>query len=216
MKRIFIIILSATSLLTLANDDRYMQHMLKNIEAIYKAETIEDLQASVNAFDRIANAEKSKWEPLYYTAYGYVMMSTREKDATKKDAYLDMALTTLEKADSLSPNNTELAALRGFVHMMRVTVDPGSRGQKYSMMAMQTFQKAVQLDQKNPRALSLLAQMQFGTAQFFNQQPTEACATAQQALALFQSNVAPANPLAPAWGKGMTQAMVDNCASVDK
>jgi hypothetical protein len=56
-----------------------------------------------------------------------------------------------------------------------------------------------------------MAQMQFGTAQFFNQAPTEACATARKALSLFDATVKSENPLAPQWGKEMTAELIQNC-----
>lgn len=205
------------SISAFATDDRYTAQMTKNIAAIYEAETIEALQASVNSFERIANAEKTKWEPYYYVAYGFVMMANKEKEASKKDTYLDQALAALKKATELTPENSEVVALEGFVHMLRVTVDPAVRGQQYSMLAMQTFSKAVKLDEQNPRALALLAQMQFGTAQFFNQQPTQACATGEKALALFQATANnAANTLAPTWGKGMAEGLVQRCNAVQK
>jgi hypothetical protein len=101
-------------------------------------------------------------------------------------------------------------ALDGFIQMIRVTVDPASRGAKYSGLAMQLFGKAVGLNPENPRALSLMSQMQWGTAKFFNAPTTDACATANQALKKFETYKSP-NPIAPAWGKGMTENMVANC-----
>jgi hypothetical protein len=79
------------------------------------------------------------------------------------------------------------------------------------MMAMQAFSKAVALNPNNPRALSLLAQMQFGTAQFFKQTPTDACTTARKAATLFESTQVSENPLAPTWGKEMNQGLLANC-----
>jgi cytochrome c-type biogenesis protein CcmH/NrfG len=139
------------------------------------------------------------------------MMATRENEGSKKDAYLDQALVAIEKGKGIAPNESELVALEGFVHMIRVTVDPASRGQQYSGLAMQTFGKALGMNPNNPRAMSLLAQMQFGTAQFFKQQPTEACATASKALGLFDSATKSENPLAPQWGKEMTVGLIQNC-----
>jgi hypothetical protein len=56
-----------------------------------------------------------------------------------------------------------------------------------------------------------MSQMQFGTARFFNQAPTEACESAKSALALFESVPPTENKLAPVWGKQMAQSLVKNC-----
>lgn len=209
MKKLVVISFFLISLSVLAND-KYLEAMQKNIDAVYNGATADDLLAAVNALNRIGEAERTKWEPFYYASFGYIMLATREGDGAKKDNYLELAKTALDKATILQPNSSELVALEGFVLMIRVTVDPQTRGPKYSMLAMQAFGKALALDPNNPRAMALMAQMQFGTAQFFKQAPTEACETNTKALQLFNIAV-PSNPLAPAWGKGMAESLNVNC-----
>lgn len=191
-------------------DDKYTDQMTKNIDVVYKAATIEDLQKAVNVFERIGGAEKTKWEPFYYAAFGYVMIATREQEAAKKGSFLDLAKTALDKASAIKADDSEIVALEGFIQMIRVSVDPASRGQQGTMMAMQTFGKAIGLNPQNPRALALMAQMQFGAAQFFKQAPTEACETAKKALVLFETTVV-TDPIAPVWGKGMTEGLLKGC-----
>ena len=193
-----------------ANDPRYDEIMAKNITLVYKAQSIEELQQATNVFDRIGDAEKNKWEPFYYSSFGYIMMANREKDPVKKDALLDQAKIAIDKATAIKPNESEIVALEGFISMIRITVDPATRGPKYSGLAMQSFGKAIGLNPENPRAHTLMAQMEFGTAQFFNVPPTDACTTAQKALEKFASYKSD-NLLAPVWGKGMTEEMVKNC-----
>jgi tetratricopeptide (TPR) repeat protein len=211
MKTINILLLMIISVTSWGNDETYFAQMGKQIQAVYTAKTLDEYQVAVNAFDRIASAEKTKWEPYYYAAYGNIMMAINEKDESKKDSFLDLALAGVEKGKELAPDESEIVALEGFVHMIRVTVDPATRGQKYSGLAMQTFGKAVGMDKNNPRALSLLAQMQLGMAQFFNQPPTEACETARKAAAVFELDTEPQNPLAPRWGKEMNLGFLQKC-----
>lgn len=210
MKTINTLILLLFAIVTFANDDKYFEQMGKQIQSVYTAKTIEDLHAAVNSLDRIAGAEKSKWEPYYYSAFGSIMMATRTKEGAKIDAYLDQAMASIEKGKVLVSNESELIALEGFVHMMRVTVDPGARGQQYSGMAFQSYGKALGLNVNNPRAMALMAQMQFGTAQFFGSSTAEACGLAKKALEQFESYKSD-NPLAPAWGKEMTEELLKQC-----
>lgn len=211
MKTINLIFLMIIAVTSWANDEKYYEQMGKQIQAVYTAKTTDEYQVAINALDRIASAEKVRWEPYYYSAFGNIMIATREKESSKKDSYLDLALTAIEKGKSLAPAESELIALEGFVHMIRLTVDPASRGQQYSGLAMQTFGKALGMNPTNPRAMSLMAQMQFGTAQFFGQVPTEACETARKALTLFDGGTKPDNSLAPQWGKEMTAELVKGC-----
>ena len=190
--------------------DKYTENMQKNIDTVYSAKTIPSLQNAVNALERIGDAEKTKWEPFYYASFGYVMMATQEKVPATKDNYLDLALKANEKAKALQPNESEIIALEGFIHMIRVTVDPASRGQQFSSLAFQSFGRAAGMNPENPRALALLAQMQFGTAQFFGSSTAEACGTNSKALEKFDT-FKPGNALAPKWGKGMAEGLKSKC-----
>lgn len=191
--------------------DKYTTQMLKNIEAVYKSKTTEEYQASINALERIGNAEKVKWEPYYYSAFGYLMIANQEKDGAKKDQFLDLSAAAIKKAKAINENESEIIALEGFVQMIRVTVDPATRGAQYSGQAMQLFGKAIELNSENPRALGLMAQMQIGTARFFNAPTTEGCATATKSLEKFQTYKSP-NELAPKWGREMSENVVKQCS----
>ena len=204
-------ILMLTLIITVSYaQDKYTTQMLKSMESVYNSKTPEEYQAAINAMDRIGNAEKTKWEPFYYSAFGYLMIATKEKDVVKKDQFLDLSAAALAKGKAINENESELVALDGFIQMIRVTVDPAARGAQYSGQAMQLFGKAVALNPENPRALGLMAQMQFGMANFFNSSTTEACATAAKSLEKFQTYQS-TNPLAPKWGKGMSEEVVQQC-----
>lgn len=204
---IFVLVLVVQNLFA---NDKYTEIMLQNIDAVYKAKTTEEFQTLANTFNRVGEAEKTKWEPFYYEAFAFVMICNKEKEAAKKDASLDLATKALEKAKALQPNESEIVAMEGFIYMMRVTVDPASRGQMYSGMAFESFHKAVGMNPENPRALNLLAQMEFGTAQFFGSSTTEACATLNKAIEKFETYKVE-NPLAPQWGKSMTESLKTKC-----
>jgi len=210
-RRIYVLItLIMISFNAFSNDGKFIEAMQKNIAAIYQANTIPGFQEAVNSFERISNVEKDKWEPLYYIAFGNIMMANFEKNGTQKDIYLDKAMDAIKKAKAISPNESEIAALEGFNYMIRISVDPQSRGMVYAPQATEAFQRALSIDPNNPRALALLAQMQLGTARFFNSDSTEACETNNKALQSFASYKSQ-NVLAPAWGQRMAEGMKTQC-----
>ena len=190
--------------------DNYFAAMQKNIETLYRSNDLQEVQTAVNALERIADTEKKKWEPYYYAGFGYIMLANLETRGPEKDAYLDKSMTAVEKAKTLVPSEAEIVALEGFVHMIRITVDPAARGAEYSPRAMQALGKARAIDPENPRVIALLAQMQFGTARFFGTAPTDACASTRLALEKFETYKSQ-NPLAPVWGKAMTEGLLANC-----
>ncbi|HMG90440.1 MAG TPA: hypothetical protein VK589_10275 [Chryseolinea sp.] len=205
---VVLLIVASTSIH--ADDTRYLEAMQKSIQSVYKAKSVTELQGAVNSLERIATTEKVKWEPYYYTSFAYIMMSNLEQEPAKKDLYLDQAKASIEKAAAIDANESEIAALVGFIHMMRVTIDPAARGAQYSAMAMQAFGKATALNPENPRALALTAQMQYGTAKFFGSPAAEACGTLDTALQKFDSYRSD-NPLAPQWGHEMALGLKKEC-----
>src|SRR6187549_3954344 len=108
----------------IGNDSKYAEAMAKNIQTVYTAQSADELQGAVNALERIATAEKTKWEPYYYAGFGYIMIAYREPDGKKKDAYLDQALASIKNAKAISEKESEIIALEAFVHMIRISVDP--------------------------------------------------------------------------------------------
>jgi tetratricopeptide (TPR) repeat protein len=210
MKTLTLTLLLAMNFAARATDDKYIEVMSKHIDALYKSHTPDEMQKAVNAFDRVANVEKEKWEPLYYSAFGNVQLANEEKEAAKKDGYLDLALASIEKAKTITPNNSEVIAMEGFIHMIRVTVSPAERGQQYSSKAFEAYQKALTINPNNPRALALMAQMEFGMAEYFKSPTTSACATAAKSIEKFETSK-PESPLSPMWGKGMTEDLKAKC-----
>jgi len=190
--------------------DNYVEVMQKNIMTVYTASDMLLLQGAVNTFERIGAAEKTKWEPYYYEAFGYVMLSIRATENAAKDDYLDRAQACVEKAKGIASDESEVIAMEGFIQIMKINVAPALRGPKDSGRAMVLLNKAIALNGNNPRAWALLAQMQFGTATFLHSSTAEACGSVDKSIekfAAFKSD----NALAPTWGRGMADDLKAKC-----
>jgi len=188
----------------------YETIMKENIEKVYKAESIEELNNVVNAFNRIAQKEQNKWEPYYYASFGYLLMLNTTKKADEQDKYLDLALEKSKQALELVANEDEIHALIGYIHMMRVSINPSDRGQKYSMLSMESLNKAIALDSENPRALYLLGRMEMGIAQFFGSDMSDACGKIQNSLTLFDKENTEST-IAPTWGAKQARKVAEYC-----
>ncbi|MEQ9467193.1 MAG: hypothetical protein RLN88_07240 [Ekhidna sp.] len=208
MKRNLILLLGILCATFAFANGQFEKAMGKNIPAMFSAGSPEELQGVINQLERIGEAEGDRWEPHYYVAFGYLRMSGMYEKAEEKDKYLDLALEAVEKGEAIRPSDSELEAMRGYIHMMRLVVDPATRGMMYSGMAFSSFQKAIKLNPDNPRAHFLLGRMQYGTAQFMGGGNAEACNSLSKALALFEENKETENPLAPGWGKESTQEAI--------
>lgn len=194
-----------------ANDPAYENAMKKQLAAMKTIQSAEESQAVANGFLRIAEAKSEEWLPLYYAAYLQTIAAFRFE--VNKDQFFDQAMELVTKADKIAPNNSEITALKGFVIMGKLSVDPMSRGQEMSPLAMQTFGKAIALDNQNPRATTLMAQMEQGMAQFFGSGPEKACGLARIGLELFGKEEAKVddNYLLPTWGKREAEQVASAC-----
>ena len=80
-----------------ADDAKYIKRMKQYIKKMETLKTSEEWQGHANNFERIAKAEKDKWQPWYYVSYCRLMSSFSETDNTKKDKILEKAMEEAEK-----------------------------------------------------------------------------------------------------------------------
>ncbi|MEM6830783.1 MAG: hypothetical protein AAF551_09730 [Bacteroidota bacterium] len=199
-KQLGIIIGMTLTVLSLANGP-FEKAMGSSIPVIFTAEDPDNLQAVINKLERIGKAEGNRWEPFYYTAFGYIRMSGMSKTNEDKDRYLDLAMEAVTKANGIQPNDSEITTMEGYVYMLKLTVDPATRGMEYSGKAFGSFQKAVALNPENPRAHYLLGRMKHGTAQFMGGTSEEACKSLATAISIFEKEDKKERSFAPSWGK---------------
>jgi tetratricopeptide (TPR) repeat protein len=194
-----------------ATDPAYVKAIQKQIGGMKTIKSAEESQAVSNGFLRIAEANTSEWLPIYYAALTQTTAAFRFD--VNKDQYFDQALELVKKADQIAPGNSEITALHGYILMGKISLDPANRGQSLSPEAMQLFGKAISLDRENPRAVTLMAQMELGMAQFFGQGPEKACGMARMGLELFTKEEVKVdeNYLLPTWGKMNAEQVAGAC-----
>lgn len=209
-----IALLITTIFAALASNEAYIQAMQKELAKMRSAASVEDLKKSANGFARIAEMNGSEWLPDYYAALTYANMGFRSQGSlAEKDEFYAQAKKHIKKADAISPNNSEIVAVQGFITMGELAADPQSRGQHLSAEAMQTFGKAISLNRQNPRAIILMAQMEYGMAQFFGQGPEKACGLLNSGIELLAKEAASKEEgsIEPKWGKEVADRMKDMC-----
>ncbi len=188
----------------------YIKAMSKGLQAMGTAQTVEEIQAVASQFERISAKVESEWHPHYYAGLNYINMSMRAKDIATKDKYTKQAQAFIDKAIATDPNNSEIVALQGYNYMAQLAADPGNRGQMLSGKAMKQFSMAIQLNPENPRANALMAQMQFGMAQFFGSPVDKPCAMAKKTIPTFDAEEK-GKSFDPTWGKEMAESLISQC-----
>jgi len=210
MKKLVLILLVAISVIAKGQNQTLETAINEGLKMLDSAKTMVDMQATVNKFQRIAMAEPSRWEPLYYLAYVQTNMSFWEKDGDTKDKILDQAEVSLNKAIELKGDQSELHALQGFIYQGRIQVSP-IRGMTYSQKAAEVLEKAVEENPENPRALFLMAQNIFYTPKMFGGGAKNALPEFVKAKDKFEKENGK-NGLGPKWGAKSNQRMIDACS----
>jgi hypothetical protein len=188
--------------------EKAMKDALDNLE---QASTVEGLRPIANQFDRIASVKKDNWLPLYHAAYARVLMAAMQTDNGKKDQYLDAAQLNLDEVEKLKHDTSERMALQGFLYMIRMSVDPG-RGMELGVKCGGMIQQAYEMNSQNPRAVLMLAQFKFGSAQFMGSDTSEACGLFDETLLLLDKADSDADDsFLPRWGRNIALYNKQQC-----
>ena len=189
------------------NFDSEMKESLKQVRAMAEKTNYKNLG---DKFAVIAKDNSKRFEPLYYSAYCYILNSWQIQDAKEKTAVLTLAKTQIDKANKLKPNNDEIMVLEAFYYQALIVVNPQQNGQVYSGKASMLLSKAQAINKNNPRAQFLLAQNVYYT-------PSQYGGGKEKALPLFKkadklySKQKQENYLSPVWGQHTNGEMIKAC-----
>jgi len=205
-----LLILAATlySLSGWCQEDRYTSAMRAAIESLDQASGPAEFMEVANRFERIANAEKSRWLPYYYSSYALIIMSYDQNDMGQRDLTLDRAQELLDRATELEPGESELHVLQAFLYPSRIMVDPVVRGLAYMEKEFETLDAAKKLNPDNPRIYFLEGVNRLNLPPSMGGGAEEGRKLLETALEKFEAWTA-GDPLWPTWGEDATRAELE-------
>lgn len=198
------------SVMTHGQNKKFISSMEKLIPSMDTASSIESLRSIANSFERIANAEPKEWLPDYYIASCYITIANMEKTNDKVDDDCDKADGYLDKADLISPENSEIYCLKSWSASSRIRVNPMMRGQKFGSISGEMNQKAMKFDPKNPRPYYLSGMGKFYTPSAFGGGKDKAQPLFEEALKRYKT-FKPTSSIMPIWGQKKTEEMLEEC-----
>jgi hypothetical protein len=207
MKKMILALVLFASLTAGAQTDKYTQSMQANISQLDSGNSIDKLQSLAAAFERIGDAEKTKWLPYYYAALAQTWIGWRP-EMKDKDANAEKTKAFLAKAESIE-KNSELYSIENMTATQQMMVDPQSRWSSYGQDAAAALQKGLQADPNNPRLYYLQAMTLFNTPPQFGGGKDKAKPLFEKSIALFKS--AQPKPLYPTWGQREAENMLAQC-----
>lgn len=187
----------------------YEATMKANLQKLGEAKTLADYNALAAQFERIANAEKTKWQPGYYAVLCYVnSVAMVQMTEDEKHAQLDKAQPIMDILKKNFNKESEVFALQGFLYEMRIT--GMATAMKYSSLANETLEEAEKLNPTNPRIYYLQGMNVFHTPKTFGGGKEKAKPFFEKAKSLFASQK-PASSIDPNWGEGHNNQMLAEC-----
>ena len=187
----------------------YETTMKANLQKLGEAKTLADYTALASQFERIANAEKDKWQPAYYAVLCYLNAVTMlQLSEDEKSAQLDKAQPIMDNLKKNFKNESEVFALQGFLYEMRIM--GMASAMKYSSLATEVLEEAEKLNPANPRVYYLQGMNIFHTPKAFGGGKEKAKPLFEKAAVLFGS-VKPATAIDPNWGAEYNKRMIDQC-----
>lgn len=188
----------------------YEKVMKEKIDKIEAGKTAEEFQILANDFQRIADKEKGKWQPSYYTAYSYIQKGRilmRENKVQGLDEVADQAQKYLDEAKGFE-NNAEIQLLQKMIYSLKMMVNPMERYMTFGMKATEQLASAEKLDPNNPRIALIKAEDVYFTPEQYGGSQSKGIELFKKALEKFDS-YKPKTDLDPNWGKSEAEYFVN-------
>ena len=191
----------------------YEATMKANLQKIDEAKTLADYTVLAVRFERIANAEKTKWQPGYYAVLCYLNAAALlQLSDDEKRVLPDKAQPIMDNLKKNFKNESEVFALQGFLYEMRIM--GMASAMKYSPLATEVLEEAEKLNPENPRVYYLQGMNVFHTPKAFGGGKEKAKPLFEKAKVLFAAQK-PASSLDPIWGDPQNNRMLDECIKAD-
>lgn len=211
MKKVILLAIGvAMAAISFAQSDKYQKAMEAKVAALDTTRNPEALQDIGNAFERIGDAEKTQWLPYYYAALshvnsGYSLTGGQMGGmADKLDPIAEKAQVLIQKAETLSRDNSEIFVVKKMIATLRMMADPMTRFMQYGPQAQEALETAKRLNPANPRVYLLEGQDKYYTPEQYGGSKTAAKALLEEALKKYDA-FQPASSIEPRWGRGTTQ-----------
>ena len=188
----------------------------KTFNAFDTATTLDAKTEQSNKLSLIAKKWNSDWLTHYYAAFGKTIVSYLEKEADKRDAYLDDADKEYAEAVAiLKKDNDETYVLAALIANARLSVDGSTRWMKYGKIFSSNLESAKALNPDNPRIYYLQGTSKLYTPKAFGGGKKAALPYFEKADALFAKQTE-GDITKPFWGKRMNTKYLAECKKEDK
>ena len=206
------LVLAAAAVSTVLAQAPYAAPLRAQLAKADAVQSVDDIEALVPAFERMAAANPDAWLPNYYAAHFNLQQHWASGRGGCKPCLekTDDFLATAEAAN----NNAEVQTLRASYYQGMLQLHP-MRAPVYGPKAGTLLEAAAKADPDNPRAASLLGQNLYYTPEMWGGGADKARPHLERAVALFDAEAADAerSDLLPRWGADRARGLYEKLAA---
>ena len=192
----------------------FKSYLKETLTAINALKSTEELHEYINKLKRLSALYPDEWLSDYYIAYQDINLSFVTTDKEKKYSLLKEAKETINSL-KLKENiiESEIFTLNGYYYYALIAIDPQKNGHLYYRDVIGTYQKAISVDENNPRPALLLSIFKKRMAASVGTTDNTFCSELDKAEKLFE-NFTPISDLHPKWGeKKLKRYQDENCSA---
>ena len=190
---------------------QFKEDLKSGVDDFDSAKNMNEWISASNRLGLIAKKYTDQWAANYYACYSLTVLSYIEKDAKKRDAYLDEAEVYLNNAKTeYKSEYDELYVLNAMYDNARLAVQPAVRYKKYGDLFNENMEKAKSLQPNNPRIYYLKGNSIYYTPKMFGGGAKNALTYFEKAETLFV-NDSKEDILKPYWGDKQNNEMLIKC-----
>ena len=196
---------------TSTTTDQFKEDLKAGVEDFDASKDMNEWVSASNHLGLIAKKYPEQWAANYYACYSLTVLSYIEKDAKKKDAYLDDAEVFLNNAISdYKTESDELYVLKAMFANARLAVHPAMRYKKFGDLFNEDIEKAKTIQPDNPRIYYLKGNSVYYTPKMFGGGAKNALPEFEKAEELFTKE-SKDDIYKPFWGEKQNLEMIAKC-----
>lgn len=184
----------------------YTEQMKSNIAKMDTSETKEEFKAVFEKFEKLISLDNDNWLSYYWSAYSGTIYGLFLKDDKQQESTLQKAKKYLDKADSLSPRNSEIYCLKAFC----LSGEFVTKGMGSVLSLKKRFydylDKAFWYNINNPRYYMLKGSALYASPIIFGGDKKEGKRLVKTSLEKYES-FRPQSAIHPNWGKREAEQM---------
>ena len=180
----------------------------KCISQLESAKTMDELLSSEQNFLNLVDEGKKLHHAYYYVSLNNLYLASI--DTLRAEDYCLRADKYLHKLDSISPNNSEVYVLLAMCASAKINVDKAKRALKFGAAANKLCDRAITINQNNPRAYLAKARTTMIIPPKLGGGPKFAVKHYQKALEKYKT-FEPLDDLEPNWGEKEAKKELEEC-----